>query len=229
MPRAANGTYTLPVGNPVVTNTPISSTVQNTTMSDVAAALSDSLSRSGLGGMLAPLPFIAGTVNAPGFTWSTELVSGFYLAATNDMRAGIAGNDIFRFSAAGVDVYNGLQGSFYGPGQNGQTTLKQLSATSFIFDNVAGGSLFDFRLAGISKLTLTETYLSLAAGQKIVMQNTGGTNSRGLQVGAGDMVVETRGALAHWASAALVNGNITVQTTTPGATGSPGAMVFVYE
>lgn len=106
MPRAANGNYTLPVGNPVVTNTPISSTVQNTTMSDVAAALSDSLSRSGLGGMLAPLPFIAGTVNSPGFTWSTELVSGFYLAGTNDMRATVAGVQRMRWTSVGCDIWD---------------------------------------------------------------------------------------------------------------------------
>jgi hypothetical protein len=112
MPRAANGNYTLPVGNPVVTNTPISSTVQNTTMSDVASALSDSLSRSGLGGMLAPLPFAAGTVNSPGFTWSTESVSGFYLAGTNDMRATVAGVQRMRWTSVGVDVWDTLNSTW---------------------------------------------------------------------------------------------------------------------
>lgn len=39
--------YTLPAGNPVVTGTVISSTVQNNTMSDVATALTDCVTRDG--------------------------------------------------------------------------------------------------------------------------------------------------------------------------------------
>ena len=91
MPRDANGNYTLPIGNPVVTGTPISSVVQNTTMADVATALTGSLSRTGLGGMLAPLPFTSGTVGAPGITWQNELTSGFYLSSAGDMRAAVTG------------------------------------------------------------------------------------------------------------------------------------------
>jgi hypothetical protein len=47
MPRNGSGTYTLPAGNPVQSSTTISSTVQNNTMSDVATALTDSLTADG--------------------------------------------------------------------------------------------------------------------------------------------------------------------------------------
>lgn len=47
MPRNGSGTYTLPAGNPVVTGTIISSTTQNTTMSDVATALTNSIAKDG--------------------------------------------------------------------------------------------------------------------------------------------------------------------------------------
>lgn len=47
MSRDGSGNYTLPSGNPVITNTIISSSTQNSTMSDVAAALTQSLSRDG--------------------------------------------------------------------------------------------------------------------------------------------------------------------------------------
>lgn len=47
MPRNGSGTYQLPAGNPVVTGTVISSTTQNTTMSDVATALTNSLAKDG--------------------------------------------------------------------------------------------------------------------------------------------------------------------------------------
>lgn len=47
MPFNGSGVYTLPAGNPVVTGTVISSTVQNNTMSDVATALTDCVTRDG--------------------------------------------------------------------------------------------------------------------------------------------------------------------------------------
>ena len=66
MPRDANGNYTLPAGNPVVSGSIITSAWANTTMSDVANALTDSLDRYGRGGMLAPFTFSDGTEGAPG-------------------------------------------------------------------------------------------------------------------------------------------------------------------
>jgi len=55
MSRDAGGNYNLPAGNPVIPNTVIETAWANPTMADIAAALSDSLSRSGKGGMGAPL------------------------------------------------------------------------------------------------------------------------------------------------------------------------------
>jgi len=47
MSRNGSGTYTLPAGNPVVTNTTISSTWANTTLTNIASALTDSLAADG--------------------------------------------------------------------------------------------------------------------------------------------------------------------------------------
>lgn len=47
MSRDGAGTYNLPPGNPVVTETVISSTTHNTTMADVATALTQSISKDG--------------------------------------------------------------------------------------------------------------------------------------------------------------------------------------
>lgn len=47
MARDGSGNYSLPAGNPVVTGTTISSTVQNATMSDIASALTQSVSKDG--------------------------------------------------------------------------------------------------------------------------------------------------------------------------------------
>jgi len=47
MSRNGSGTYTLPAGNPVVTGTTISSTWANSTLSDIASALTDSVAADG--------------------------------------------------------------------------------------------------------------------------------------------------------------------------------------
>lgn len=56
MPRNGSGTYSLPAGNPVVTGTVISSTVQNNTTSDIATALTQSLAYDGQTVPIANLP-----------------------------------------------------------------------------------------------------------------------------------------------------------------------------
>jgi len=47
MSRNGSGTYSLPVGNPVVTGTTITSTWANTTLTDIASAITDSLAADG--------------------------------------------------------------------------------------------------------------------------------------------------------------------------------------
>ena len=47
MPYNGSGTFTLPAGNPVVTGTTISSTVNNNTNSDLANGLSNAVTRNG--------------------------------------------------------------------------------------------------------------------------------------------------------------------------------------
>lgn len=93
MPRDGSGTYTLPAGNPVVSGTIIDVTWANPTMTDVAAALTDSLSRTGSGGMLVPFLNADGAVGSPGISWVNETTSGLYRAGLNDQR----------FSSSGVD------------------------------------------------------------------------------------------------------------------------------
>ena len=56
MARNGFGTYTLPAGNPVVTGTTISSTVQNNTLADIAAALTASIANDGQTPATANLP-----------------------------------------------------------------------------------------------------------------------------------------------------------------------------
>lgn len=57
MSRNGSGTYNLPAGNPVVTGTSISSTVQNNTMSDMATALTQSICSDGQTPITNNIPF----------------------------------------------------------------------------------------------------------------------------------------------------------------------------
>ena len=76
MPRNASGVYTLPLP-PVVSNTVIESLWANSTMDDIAEALSDSLSRS-TGVMTGPFRLIDGTVVQPGLGFLAEPSSGLF-------------------------------------------------------------------------------------------------------------------------------------------------------
>lgn len=131
MSRNSSGTYTLPAGNPVVTGTTITSTWGNTTMSDIANALTDSLSRSGLGSMTAGLRLFDGTSSLPGLTWGTELTSGMYRAGAGDYRWVITTTELLQLT----------------------TNLAQLSGTAPVFrmnesDAAANNRLWDVIVSG---------------------------------------------------------------------------------
>jgi hypothetical protein len=66
MPRDSSGTYTASPSSPFVTGTPIAASTANTRASDVATEITDSLSRSGKGGMTAPLKFTGITATVQG-------------------------------------------------------------------------------------------------------------------------------------------------------------------
>lgn len=104
MSRAAGGTYTLPAGNPVITGTVISSTWGNTTLTDIATALTDSLSRSGLGGMTAALQLTDGGIATPSLTFTNEPTLGLYRAAAADLRLVMLGTDRLQLTTTAFNI-----------------------------------------------------------------------------------------------------------------------------
>jgi len=100
MARNSNGTFTLAAGNPVVEDTTIEPDWANDTLNDIAAELTDSLSRSGKGGMLVPMEFADGTVGDPAITFSAAPTTGLYRAGTNDVRFSLAGVDLITLTTA---------------------------------------------------------------------------------------------------------------------------------
>ena len=105
MPRDANGNYTLPSGNPVVTGTPISSGGwANPTLSDLANEMQDSLSRSGKGGLTAPVAIVDGSGAVPGLNFQSEPTTGVRREASEDVRWQVTSTDVWKAVKTGVQI-----------------------------------------------------------------------------------------------------------------------------
>lgn len=102
MARNAAGNYSLPSGNPVVSGATIQSSWANTTLADLATEITDSLSRTGKGAMLAPLLLVNGSAGAPAIAFATELSSGFFRNGSGDWRVVAGGADRIRLRSAGA-------------------------------------------------------------------------------------------------------------------------------
>jgi hypothetical protein len=106
MPRDSAGNFSLVAGNPVQSGEVIASTWANSTLDDVAVGLSDSLDRSGRGGMLAPFRFADGTNLLPGAAWVNETSTGLYRFDGGDLRLAVLTQDIMRWQTTGPQVWN---------------------------------------------------------------------------------------------------------------------------
>lgn len=104
MARNASGTHSLPAGNPVISGTPVSSSTQNTTMSDISAEITDSLSRSGKGAMTAPLELYDGTVGTPGLSFDSDADCGLYRIGANHIGVAVSGAKVVDVATTGLGV-----------------------------------------------------------------------------------------------------------------------------
>ena len=102
MPRNSSGSYTLPAGNPVVTGTTITSTWANSTLTDVASEITNSLDRSGRGAMLAALKIVDGSTSAPGLVFNTETTSGLSRSAAGQLSLSVLATEVLRLTSSGV-------------------------------------------------------------------------------------------------------------------------------
>jgi hypothetical protein len=141
MSRNGSGTYTLPAGNPVVTGTTIASNWANTTMTDLAAALTDSVAADGQTPMTGNLDLnthkivnlVAGTAagdaiefaqfKTPTFTGNVTMSStGFALipAGTTAERPVSPANGQIRYNTT-TSQFEGYQGGAWGQLGGGAT------------------------------------------------------------------------------------------------------------
>ena len=105
MPRDVNGNYSLPAGNPVTSGTVIESNWANALTSDLAAEMTDSLSRSGKGGFTASVGIIDGVSGGlPGLSFINEPTSGLLRTATGDIRLASLGVDKLRIRGGDTNI-----------------------------------------------------------------------------------------------------------------------------
>lgn len=154
MPRDGSGNYTLPTGNPVVTNTLIEASWANPTMSDIAAQLNNVLTRDGVLGPTLPIKGVDGTVALPSYSFTGSTSSGMYRGATGQLNFSVTGTEILRLSTT--------------------QTLTSLGSApapvwSFIGDTNTGvyspgADQIGFSTGGVARATLSNTAFTLAGG-----------------------------------------------------------------
>jgi hypothetical protein len=178
MARDSSGNHTLPAGNPVVGGTTISSTVHNNTTSDISTELTDSLSRSGKGGMLAALRSYDGTITAPGVAFSSETGTGVYRAGAADARLAIGGADIQKWTASGI--FAGLLQAITAAAISVKGAVADgAAAVGVILDNTvalstSGAKCLSVRNNGTEKLAVDKdgVVLGAAAGATLALKGT---------------------------------------------------------
>lgn len=171
MPRDVNGNYTLPAGNPVVTNTVISSTWANTTLSDLATAMTNSLDRTGTAaGMTGQFKAANGAIGAPGIAFGSELTMGFYRAGAGDMRFALGGVDILKFSST-VLTTPLIQA---GAGAVGGPSYSWAAETNSGWYRQGAGN-FRFSIAGADVVTFTTALVTVPSLSSANIIVTGAT------------------------------------------------------
>tara|TARA_R110000824_G_scaffold175624_1_gene354285 strand:- start:1857 stop:3482 length:1626 start_codon:yes stop_codon:yes gene_type:complete len=167
MPRDSSGNYTLPEPA-VVTGSTILAAPYNSTLSDIAAALTDSLSRTGSGG-LSVARFESGTDSAPGIAWVDEIGLGFRRASAANMAVCMGGAEMFRWRSPDfVEVYRGGAWHNLIDASSGQTFTGNVTFDASVF------------------ISSTAT-VSIANDRKIQVQEVGGTYRDILYLSAADM------------------------------------------
>ena len=152
MPRDTSGVYTLPVGNPVITDTVIEAPWANTTMNDIAAQLNNVITRDGLLGPIGPFKVGDGTVNAPGLSFNSEPGMGWFKPGAGLMSLAQGGAEIARWDSADpantvLRVYSksgaGISGvvvANVGFGGNGSLLRMRATQTEAVIDTLALGT-----------------------------------------------------------------------------------------
>jgi hypothetical protein len=190
MSRNGSGTYTLPAGNPVVTGTSIASTWANTTMTDLANALTDSVAADGQTTMTGNLKM--GSNKITGLADGTLTTDGVSKGQLDTALAGyqpdITATGILKGDGAGVITaavagtdYAGISNvQTFTAGQRGEVTV--LTSGSTVNTNLADSNNFSLTLATNATLANPTNIVAGQSGAITITQDA--TGSRTLAYGS---------------------------------------------
>lgn len=122
MSRNGSGTYSLPAGNPVVTGTTVSTTWANTTLSDIATALTGSIAADGQTPVTANIPM------------NSKKITG--------LAAGTTSGDALSYGQGSMGPISGTTGTFSGAvsGTTGNFTSLITGSAGLNVGNVASAT-----------------------------------------------------------------------------------------
>jgi len=192
------GTYSR-VSNYVI-GTVIDAVAVNAEESDFATEMTDSLSRSGKGGMLAALAAFDGSVNIPGYGWVNEAGSGLFRAGAADLRMSISQSAKTFWNATGFGVGAAPTHLFDISAAGSAATV----ISSFLEPAIANGNALTFNVgqanAGNQAGSLTYTQNVVAANSTWCMGVAGTPstlcvdgNAKATVGGAGGLQIGTAG------------------------------------
>ena len=197
MSRNGSGTYSLPAGNPVTTGTTISSTWANSTLSDMATALTQSIAYDGQTTPVANLPMggfnhtnvanaaarnqyaSAGQVEDGTLNYLTSVAGTNAITATApvSMSAYVAGQT-FRFIAAGANT----GACTLNLNSIGAKSLVKTDGSALVSGDIASGAAVQVMYDGTNFQLLsdangaTETVTTLTATTKVVTPQIGSSS-----------------------------------------------------
>lgn len=232
MPRNNSGVYTLPAGNPVIPGTTIDAVWANDTMEDLANEITNSLSRTGAGGMLAPFRIADGLVTGPGLSFLNETNSGLYRSGAGSMWMSVLGVNTAQFSTVGLTIPFGkaltaqgnasVSGTF---GVTGATTLSStlavtgaITATGGVVGNVTGNVTAASGTSTFNEVVINGS-LDMVAGSSATI--TGLSTPTGASDAANKSYVDTQAALKLSLTGGTMSGNIAMGNNLVTGLGAP--------
>ena len=233
MPRNSSGIYTLPGGNPVTPGTVIEASWANVTMEDLGDALTNSLSRTGAGGMLAPFRIADGTITAPGLSYLNETNTGLYRSAAGSVWMAVLGVNTVQFSTVGMTIPSGraltAQGATYLTSTlavTGATTMAStlavvgaITATGGVIGNVTG-NVTSAGTSTFGEVVITGS-LDMTAGSAATI--TGLSTPTNASDAANKGYVDTQDALKLSLTGGTMSGNIAMGSNLVTGLGTPSA------
>lgn len=185
--RNATGTYSLTAGQPVVSGSTISSTTFNALTADLASEMTDSLSRSGKGAMLAPLQLSNGTVALPSLTFGSDTNTGLYRIGADNPAMTAGGVKVQAWSAT-TSTFTGASagaGVTTTGGATGNGVTANGGATSGTGVHGTGGATSGTGVIGVGGTTNGVGVGGTGAGSGAGVSGTGGTTGVGGLFAAG--------------------------------------------